>query len=241
MIYYDFHIHSALSPCSSDDMTPNNIVNMAMLCGLDAIAVTDHNSCRNLPAVFAVAERTENAPVIVPGMELETQEEIHVLCLFPDLSTALAFEEIVDKTRPDLQNRPEIFGNQPVMDDMDETLFEFEPLLLSATNLDIYTAVKFVKDMGGIAIPAHIDRDSYSILTNLGFMPEDLGANLVEYSKRCDPSAFYKEHKPLFSRRYPYIRNSDAHMLLDISEQENMMDVPKNSTPKDIIQHLLSL
>ncbi len=241
MIYYDFHIHSALSPCASNDMTPNNIINMAMICGLDAIAVTDHNSCKNLKAIIAASKNIENSPLIIPGMELETQEEIHLLCLFPNILKALDFEEIVYKNRFGLKNRPEIFGQQLIMNENDEIVSEYSEMLLSATKLGIYEAVKLVKRIGGVAIPAHIDRNSYSILTSLGFLPDDAGINMVEYSKRCDPSEFYRDNKALFSRRYPYLRNSDAHLLEDISERDNILDVSKNSTSEEIIDYLLNL
>ena len=91
-LYYDLHIHSCLSPCGSEDMTPYNIAAMAALKGLDVIAVTDHNSCKNCPAVLAAAK--EYGVLALPGMELTTSEEVHAVCLFETLDAAMAFDDM---------------------------------------------------------------------------------------------------------------------------------------------------
>ena len=109
-LYYDLHIHSALSPCGDMDMTPNNIVNMSIIKGLDIIAVSDHNSVGNVRSCLKVAERSDL--VVVPAMEVETSEEVHVLCLFPDIESAEKMAEQVYAALGDIKNRPEIFGDQ---------------------------------------------------------------------------------------------------------------------------------
>ena len=116
--YYDFHIHSCLSPCADNDMTPNSIAGMAALAGLNLVALTDHNSCRNCPAFFAAAKRYGIIPIA--GMELTTAEDIHMVCLFESLEDALAFGEAVDRRRIRIPNRTDIFGDQLLVDENDE-------------------------------------------------------------------------------------------------------------------------
>ena len=113
-VYYDLHMHSCLSPCGADDMTPNNLVNMAALAGLQVIAVADHNTTKNVPAAVKVGR--EAGVLVVPAMELTTKEDIHVLCLLPDLDAAEAFRQYVYPRLPQRKNRPKAFGNQFVMD-----------------------------------------------------------------------------------------------------------------------------
>ncbi|MFO7161402.1 MAG: PHP domain-containing protein, partial [[Clostridium] cellulosi] len=138
-IYYDFHLHSCLSPCGDKDMTPNNIVNMAKLKGLGAIALTDHNTCGNCEATMKVGERT--GLTVLPGMELCTSEDIHVVCLFKTLDGALQFEKEVKKTLPKIKNRPEIFGEQLILDDMDNTIGQEETLLINASGISVDSAL----------------------------------------------------------------------------------------------------
>ena len=226
----DLHIHTALSPCAEDDMTPNNIVNMAALCGIDCIAVTDHSSCKNCGALIAAARLADSPLCVIPGMELTTSEEIHVICLFPDIESAMSFDRTVEAALPDIQNRPQIFGRQLLMNEYDEIIGEFPKLLLSASQIDVYSAVKVVGALGGIAYPAHIDRDSFSILSNLGMIPEDLDISVAELSAGAD--------RLNFSLPYRIITASDAHRLSSISEESvQVLDV-RNPTPKKVIDFL---
>lgn len=214
------HIHSALSPCGDNDMTPNNIVNMSLLKGLDVIAITDHNTCGNAAAVMAAAG--ENL-LVIPGMEVETSEEVHMACYFPTLDAALAMEREVKKALPPIKNRPEIFGNQYYMNENDEITGEEETLLVSATMLDIYEVVALVKSLGGAAVPAHIDRSSYSVLSNLGFMPPDLEVSALEITEKARNS---------LAGNYPDFRiitNSDAHYLEDIAERQFWLDLARKN------------
>ena len=136
--YYDLHIHSCLSPCGDDDMTPNNIAGMGVVAKLDIMALTDHNTCLNCPAFFKTAEA--NGIVPVAGMELTTAEDIHLVCLFEELSDALKFSEEVNTRRIPFKNRVDIFGQQMIMDENDEVIGVDDFLLSNAskTSFKIY-------------------------------------------------------------------------------------------------------
>ncbi len=226
--FYDLHIHSALSPCGDTDMTPNNIVNMALLKGLDIIAVSDHNSCGN---VRSVQKAAGDRLLVIPAMELETSEEVHLLCLFPDLESASKMEDAIRSKTPFIKNRPEIFGNQYYFDENDNILGEEESLLVRATGIDIYSAVKMAGELGGVAVPAHIDRSSYSILSNLGFIPPDLKIGAVEITSD-GREAMAEEYKSL-----AVLTNSDAHYLWDISERDYFIELPEKSI-SCVLSHL---
>lgn len=221
---YDFHIHTAASPCADESMTPNNIVNMAQLKELDAIAITDHNTCANIPAILEVAKDT--SLTVIPGMEIETSEEFHVVALFETLDQVMEMEKIVHSNLPNLKNRKDIFGDQIIYNADDEIIGEVERLLLTATALSIYDVVKMVKEIGGICYPAHIDRPSNSIISSLGAIPPDLEIQNIEVSRHVNRSN-YKATYP----RLRVIQSSDAHYLGDIFERESYMEVETN-TPK---------
>ena len=212
---YDLHIHSALSPCADDDMTPNNIAGMAAIKGLDIIAVTDHNSCGNVRAVQKAAEQYKIK--VVPGMEIETEEEVHVVCYFPDISSAEEMQKIVRANMLGIKNNEKTFGNQFYMDENDEITGVEENLLVSATMLSFQEVFKTVHEIGGVAVPAHIDRTSYSVISNLGFLPPDVDIRAVEITARN--LAIWKENYADFS----IITNSDAHNLGDIAEKEHFL------------------
>lgn len=216
-LYYDFHIHSALSPCGDNDMTPNNLINMSIIKGLDAVALTDHNACENVRAAAAVAG---DKIIFIPGMEVETSEEVHIVTLFPTADAAEEMQRILVGSSPFIPNRPEIFGNQYIMDENDEICGEIDRMLVTASGLDIYTVVAAAKDLGGIAYPAHIDRESYSVLSNLGFIPPDLDISAVEITEKSR-TALEGE----YSNRYNIITSSDAHYLWDISERNHYIEV----------------
>ena len=216
-LYYDFHIHSALSPCGDNDMTPNNLINMSIIKSLDAVALTDHNACENVRAAAAVAG---DKIIFIPGMEVETSEEVHIVTLFPTADAAEEMQRILVDSSPYIPNRPEIFGNQYIMDENDEICGEIDRMLVTASGLDIYTVVAAAKDLGGIAYPAHIDRESYSVLSNLGFIPPDLDISAVEITEKSR-AALEGE----YSNRYNIITSSDAHYLWDISERNHYIEV----------------
>jgi hypothetical protein len=200
--YYDLHLHSCLSPCAEDDMTPGNICAMAKLAGLEIVALTDHNTCGNV-RVF-INRAAENGLIGVPGMELTTREEIHTVCLFPDCERAEAFAAVVYSRLPDVKNRPETFGNQILIGDDDQPRGEEGRLLLNAAGIGVHDAAALAASYGGIAFPAHINRASYSVLSALGTWDDALGFTFTE--GRAGGLSL------------PCIINSDAHRLEDIPD-----------------------
>ncbi len=223
-IYYDFHLHSCLSPCGDNDMTPHNIVNMALLSGLTAIALTDHNSCRNCPATAKVAAAA--GLTFLSGMELCTAEEAHVVCLFPTVEAALAFEAVVAPTLPPLPNRPDIFGDQLVCDEQDNVCDRHAPLLAAASSISVDDVSSLVKQHGGAAFPAHIDRPSLSVTAALGTLPP-LGFAVTEATHKADPLSLCEQYPE--AKGKPMLLNSDAHYLEDIREAGAWLDLPNNS------------
>lgn len=206
---YDLHMHSCLSPCGDDDMTPHSIAAMAMLNGLEIIALSDHNTARNVPAFIEAAKEWDL--LVVPAIEAESAEEVHLLCLFPTAEAALDMGEILESHLPPIKNRPEIFGEQRIMNSRDEQTGSVEKLLINATDLPVESIKALVEERGGVCIPAHIDRPSNSIVSNLGLVPEEMGFTTLELSKRAGPEMASDD-------RYRYLHDSDAHYLTDISE-----------------------
>lgn len=230
--YYDLHIHSCLSPCADDDMTPNNLVNMALLAGLDIIALTDHNRCGNCAAVLQAAAGT--GLTVLPGMELCTSEEAHIVCLFPTLEAALAFDAQVYLSLPPINNRPDIFGQQLIMDAQD-TSIGTEPLLLTtASGISVEQVLPLVRALGGTAFPAHIDRPSYSVTAALGDIPP-VGFRAVEITARGDVDALLARYPE--ARGKPLLLDSDAHALESIPEPLAWLDLP-DTAPETVIAAL---
>lgn len=224
-IYADLHLHSCLSPCGDNDMTPYNLVNMAKLLGFQMIALTDHNSCRNCRSAVAVGK--EIGLTVVPGMELCTAEEIHCVCLLPDLDAADAFSAHIHETMPNVQNQPEIFGDQRVMDTGDGIL-DTEPLLLTtASAVSVDDLVPLVRAFGGACFPAHLDRASYSILSVLGFLYPELQFTTAEFTLKAFLPQYLEKH-PLL-RDMHIVRNSDAHYLENMVEPTEPLDLRENS------------
>ncbi len=224
-IYYDFHIHSCLSPCGDMDMTPQNIVNMSKIMGFDAIALTDHNTALNCPAVAKLSE--EAGLTFIPGMELCTAEEVHIVCLFPTLRRALEFSDYVYETLPPVKNKPAVFGEQAVCDEKDNIIKNEERLLITASSISATKAVKIVESFGGICYPAHIDRSSFSIISNLGTIDEYFGFSCAEI--------FDMDKEKELKEAYPYlnelkiISDSDAHYLENMRLPEHHIEVTENS------------
>lgn len=224
-LYYDLHIHSCLSPCGDDDMTPWNLVNMAKLLGLDIIAVTDHNSCRNCRSAMKVGEKI--GITVVPGMEICTAEEIHCVCLFENIDKAEEFSDYIRGTMPPVKNREEIFGRQLVMDDGDNILSKEEILLTTACQVSIDALPELVSSYGGVCFPAHINRESYSVIASLGDFPKELEVGSFELTPDGDEEDFRSRFEALEGKRL--LRNSDAHYLENMREKEFFVDIEKNS------------
>jgi len=231
---YDLHIHSCLSPCGDEDMTPANIVGMVALKNLDVIAVTDHNSCKNCPAVLKLAE--QNNIIAIPGMELCTIEEVHVLCLFANLDDALRFDEYVYSKLQKILNNEKIFGKQEIYDEEDNITGTEPYLLINATDISFDSLDELMKEYRGIYIPAHIDKNSNSLLSNLGFVPPDarfLCAEIKDKSK----SEMLNSKNPYLAK-CNIITNSDAHFLSAINEPDNFL-YSKSEDRKDILEALV--
>lgn len=218
-VFYDMHIHSCLSPCSDDDMTPHNICQMAKLKGLDVIAIADHNCAQNCQSFINVGRQYDL--LVVPAMELQTREDVHLLCFFPSCQDAQAFERFVAEKSVKLPNHPKKFGHQTLVDEEDEAVGEVLHALILSTGIGVEEAVEKVKDLGGVVVPAHIDKKVNSIIANLGFIPAELGIKTIELSGNAEPQWTVDYH------RYRIMRNSDAHQLWQISEPENHFDIPE--------------
>lgn len=231
--YYDLHIHTCLSPCGDDDMTPANIVGMSALKGLDVIAITDHNTCKNCAA--AMAHGKEYGVTVIPGMELTTQEEVHVVCLFPSLEQAMAFDSYVEKHILPIPNRPETFGKQQIMNESDEIVAEYPTLLISATDISFDDVFTLLQPYQGVMIPAHIDKNSFSLLANLGFVPPDSRFTAFELKDFKNMHRIVRENPTLSGCKA--ISNSDAHYLEFISEPVNSL-YAFSSNIKDILAAL---
>ncbi len=212
--FYDLHMHSCLSPCGDPDMTPNNIVGMSTLLGLNLIALTDHNTCQNCPAVEELGKA--NGICVLSGMELTTSEEIHAVCLFPTAEKALKFEIFVSQHRMKIKNKKEIYGEQLILNAQDEKIGEIEELLILATDISIMDIKRLCNEYGGTAFPAHINRDSCSVLSVLGEIPPECKFSVAEVSQSGDIEKLTVSH-PILKNMY-IIRDSDAHYL------ENMRD-----------------
>lgn len=222
---YDLHIHSCLSPCGDDDMLPSNIVGMAALKGLDVIAVTDHCSCKNCPAVEKLA--ATYGVIALFGMELTTQEEVHVLCLFDNVKAAMDFGELVRSYYQPIMNNPEIFGKQQVVNEDDEIIGEEKTLLINATDIRFDEAFELVEKYGGVMIPAHIEKKANSLLSNLGFVPDDSRFPCFEMKHIGYLDELREKHPYL--KKCRVITNSDAHYLEYINEPVNFIEVQERT------------
>lgn len=231
----DLHIHSCLSPCGDDDMTPANIVGMAALNGLGIVALTDHNTAKNCPAFFAQAKAYGIVPI--PGMELTTGEDIHVVCLFRTLEAAMEFDRIVEAHRMLIPNEPEIFGHQYIVDENDEVVGEEENLLINATDLFLEDAYELVKSLDGVCYPSHIDRTSNGVVATLGTFPEEPAFTAYELNDA--------ESEEEYRRRFPILNgllhtvSSDAHFLWDIAEEGYVISIDDEPYSSALVRNRL--
>lgn len=210
-MFVDLHIHSCLSPCADDDMTPANICGMAHIKGLDAIAVTDHNTARNLPYVKEAADYY--GLILLPGMEVTTREEVHLLGYFPTVEAAMEAGEVFSSHLPPIPNNPKFFGNQFIRNTDDEIVGEETRMLIGATDLDLQECTEVIRSFGGVAVPAHINRGSNGLLVNLGIMPFEPAFPVVEVAKQLPIN-----EKVIRGRTV--LHSSDAHQLGAIMEAE---------------------
>ena len=205
----DLHVHTVLSPCAEVEMIPPLIVRQALRLGLALVAITDHNAAGNAGAVMRAAEGT--GLVVLPGMEVHSREEVHLICLFDALAQALAWQERVWAALPDRENDEAFFGAQYVVDATGSYLYTEHRMLAAATTLSFEDVVAGVRALGGIVLPAHIDRPSYSLIANLGFLPAGVPVAGLELSRSAHPAQI--------AQRFPQVADwgivvsGDAHRL----------------------------
>lgn len=233
--YYDFHIHSCLSPCADDDMTPSNIAGTATLAGLNIVALTDHNTAKNCPAFFKAAKHY--GIIAVAGMELTTLEDIHVVCLFEKLEEALSFSEEIEKHIIKIKNRPEIFGFQYIMNEQDNVVGQVDYVLSNATDISVEDIFEVVKSFNGICYPAHIDRTANGIVSILGVFSENTNFGCYELHS--------KENQNDYETRFTHLKDktrlvgSDAHFLWDIRDAENFIELDDQPYSSDLVRKRL--
>ncbi len=206
-------------------MTPANIAGMAMLKGLDVIALTDHNTCRNCPALLAAAE--EFGVLAVPGMEINTSEEVHAVCLFETLEAALDFDAYVYARLIPFPNNEAVFGKQQIYNKEDQVCGTEPNLLINATTISFDGLWPLVRSFGGVMFPAHIDKSANSLIANLGFIPPDSAFTTAEVKDLRKLHGLKRENPYLEKCRI--ISNSDAHYLEHINEPRLRLPVEEKS------------
>ena len=206
LIRADLHIHSCLSPCGDDGMTPCDIAGISKLNGLDLFALTDHNSAKNCPAAALAA--AEYGIGFIPGVEVTTSEDIHCVCLFPSVEAAMDFDKYLEKRLPPIVNRPDIFGRQIIVkpDGLEE---EFKTLLISGCDISVMDLPSVIRAFGGVCYPAHIDREANGLLTTLGAWPDGLDSTAAEI-RFALPGGLPDGLK--------IIRGSDSHTMADLPD-----------------------
>ncbi len=207
VVHADLHIHTCLSPCADGEMSPPTVVRLGRERGLDLIAICDHNSAENVEAASRAAEGTGLA--VVGGMEITSREEVHVLGLFRDDRALYSMQELVYENLRG-ENDPEAFGEQLVMNERGEVVRHNPRLLLAATSLTLEEVVRTIHDLGGIAIASHVDRPSFSVISQLGFIPDGLGLDGVEARS---------ENLPAIPEGLAVVRSSDAHRPEEIGAE----------------------
>ena len=211
----DLHIHTCLSPCAELQIAPSAIVKTASEKGLNIIAITDHNSAENVIAATKAAEST--GLTVLAGMEVTTNEEVHILAIFNDIEDVLKLQDVVYENLLHIENNaPDLIGgfNQVVVNEKNEVLSFNNRLLIAATQLTAYSVVDTIHSLGGLAIASHIDREVFGIISHLGFIPPDLKLDALEIS----PNTSLEKAKEIFEEysHIPWITSSDAHHLNDI-------------------------
>jgi len=209
----DLHIHTCLSPCADLDMYPSALVERSVAGGLDVIGICDHNASEN---VRYVIEASRGKPIhVLPGMEINSREEAHVIALFENIDKLLRVQEVVYAALSG-SNREEIFGCQAIVNASDEVEGFNDRLLIGSTDLSLREIVEAIHALEGIAIAAHIDRESFSVLGQLGFIPPDIRFDALEISRGTALGDARKRYPDL--NGYPFIESSDAHFIRDIGK-----------------------
>ncbi len=219
--YYDFHVHSCLSPCADNDMTPNNIAGVGVLAGLSVMALTDHNSCKNCPGFFTAAKRYGIVPIA--GMELTTAEDIHAVCLFETLEGAMAFDALVENRRMKIPNNTSVFGDQLIMDGEDSIIGAEPYYLHPASEFSVEELPALTARYGGVSYPAHIDREANGIIATLGTFPDIPGLRCAEFADKANVEAYTAKYAGLAGKRI--LVSSDAHNLWGVRDKDAFLAV----------------
>jgi PHP family Zn ribbon phosphoesterase len=205
----DLHVHTVLSPCAEVEMIPPLIVQEALEHGIDLIAVTDHNASANVCAVQRAAQGTQL--VVLPGMEVQSREDVHLLTIFETLEALEAWQRQVDKALPALTNNSNFFGEQFIVDETGEFIRTEPRLLLTSVSFSIDEIFEHVTALGGMVIPAHVERTSYGLLPTLGLISEKWNLPALELSRHTSPEKAVENFPAL--RSYPLIQGGDVHRL----------------------------
>lgn len=220
----DLHIHTVLSPCGDIYMSPSAIIEQAKKLHLDVIAITDHNSTRQVKVTQELGK--ENGILVIGGVEITTQEEAHALAYFETEEQLDTFQEYLDQHLPKIPNDEERFGYQLIVDRDEDIIGEEEYLLLSAIDADLDTLYNKVHEIGGLFVPAHVNKPASSLMSQLGFIPPDIKADALEISKHVKKEDFLK--KFAYLKKFMFTKSSDAHYLHIIGEVHcilNMYDL----------------
>ncbi len=217
--YYDLHIHSVLSPCADVLMTPNNIINMSTLQELDFIAITDHNSLKQIETCLEVSDGLDL--VVIPGVECEVKEGFHVLCLFKSLEDALKLDAFIEPYLPKEEINERFYGEQVITDVYDEELEHYPYLLLNSLDIGYKKLYEEVKLLNGVVILAHIDKQKDGSLDEI--IRNHIQADGIEITKHADESELFAKYPQLL--KYKLFHNSDAHQIYDINERVNYIEL----------------
>lgn len=205
----ELHVHTVLSPCAEIEMIPPFIVQEAVDRGIQLLAITDHNASANISAVQKAAQGSGLS--ILPGMELQTREEVHSLCLFDTQEQICSFQAWVDARLPAIKNRPDYFGEQFVVGETGDFIRREEQLLLVSASCSIEEAYRAVNDLGGLFIPAHINRSAFGLIAVLGLIPVGIPFPALEISRHLTPAQAVEKYPQ--AAAYPLIRSGDVHRL----------------------------
>ena len=217
----DLHIHTCLSPCGDTDMSPRNIIRIAQERNLQIIAVTDHNSTRNVRVCAELGIR--NGVFVIPRCEVNTSEEVHCLCYFPSLTALDEFQVYLDSRMTDIKNDHDKFGYQVAVDENDVILYEEERSLFMGIKDGIDDLAEVVFMLKGVFVPAHVDRSVNSLFSQLGFIPPGLKYDALEVSRHSTVEGFVKKHSELDGEFF--LQNSDAHYTEDIAKAYNRFEM----------------
>lgn len=221
----DLHTHTVLSPCGDLDMSPEKIIGEAKRKGIDILGITDHNTTRQCDSLLQAAK--DEGVFLLCGAEVNTREEVHCLAFFEHKEQLAEFDRFLYNHLEDIQNHPDKFGHQVVVDKKGMILDEVDKLLISAIDLPIEELERSVHELGGLFIPAHIDRIRNGLMGQLGFIPPGLNFDALELSKHTSRNDFLADH-PEYSS-FQYIQSSDAHFVNDIGDVHTSFYLEKPS------------